>query len=196
MSDETLKTEALSCTRCGLAQTRTQVVFGVGPVPCDLMLIGEAPGEQEDLKGEPFVGKAGQLLDQILASAGFSRNENVYIANTIKCRPPENRNPLPTEMQACQEWLERQIELVQPKIIILCGSVAMKMAFPESTDGITKQRGRWLQWKNRDAIVIFHPSYLLRNQSKAEGSPKWLTWQDVKEIRTAWDYYQKISNVA
>jgi DNA polymerase len=192
MSDTSLKEQSLSCQNCELAAGRTQVVFGVGPVPCDLMLIGEAPGEQEDLKGEPFVGKAGQLLDQILAAVGFNRKENIYIANTVKCRPPDNRNPSPEEMAACFPWLDQQIQLVNPKILILCGSVAMKMAFPTSTEGITKQRGIWTTWRGIDTMVIFHPSYLLRNQSKAVGSPKWLTWQDAKAIRHAWEYYQKV----
>ncbi|MFH1429879.1 MAG: uracil-DNA glycosylase [Candidatus Margulisiibacteriota bacterium] len=181
-----------NCAKCELAKTRTNVVVGVGPVPCDLMLVGEAPGEQEDLQGEPFVGKAGKLLDQILASVGFDRKENIYIANTIKCRPPGNRNPNPDEMNACHPWLEEQIKLVKPKIILFCGSVAMKIAFPDNKEGITKQRGKWLQWQGYDAMVVFHPSYLLRNQSRAVNSPKWHTWQDFKEIRNAWVFYQKV----
>jgi DNA polymerase len=192
MTNEEFILQCRQCTKCGLAQTRKNVVVGVGPVPCDLMLIGEAPGENEDLQGEPFVGKAGQLLDQILASAGFDRKQNIYIANTIKCRPPENRNPALEEIESCSEWLKEQITLVAPKLVIFCGAVSMKVAFPEMTEGISKVRGKWLTWNGIDAMVIFHPSYLLRNQSREVGSPKWLTWQDMKEIKNAWDYLQKV----
>lgn len=188
---DTLKKTCSTCTQCGLSDTRTQVVFGVGPCPCQVMLIGEAPGEQEDVQGEPFVGRAGKLLDQILASVHLDRHQNIYIANTVKCRPPNNRKPLLEEMQACHVWLEKQIEILNPKLIVLCGSVAMTMAFPDERLTISKQRGQWKQWKNRDTMGVFHPSYLLRNPSREPESPKWHTWQDFKEIRNALDYYEK-----
>ena len=189
-----LTSQCKQCQKCELAKTRTNVVVGIGPVPCDLMLIGEAPGEQEDLTGEPFVGRAGKLLDQILNSVDFDRKTNVYIANTVKCRPPGNRNPEPAEKLACYPWLEEQIKLIQPKIILLCGAVSMSLAFPDNKLGITKMRGQWLRWHDCDVRVIFHPSYLLRNQSKEPGSPKWLTWQDMKEIKVAWEFFQRIAD--
>ena len=192
MTYETLKEQCQQCTKCDLSKTRTNVVVGVGPVPCNLMLIGEAPGEKEDLSGEPFVGRAGKLLDQILESVGISRQENIYIANTIKCRPPGNRNPTSEENVACNDWLEQQIAIIKPKIILLCGSVSMKMAFPDSKLGISKQRGQWLQWHGCDTMVVFHPSYLLRNQSREKGSPKWHTWQDFKAIKNALEFYEKV----
>jgi len=194
INNESFKTQCSQCQKCKLHTTRNNIVIGIGPCPCDLMLIGEAPGEQEDLKGEPFVGKAGKLLDQILASVDLDRKRNVYIANTIKCRPPNNRNPLPEEIYACKDWLDIQIKLVNPKIIVLSGSVAMKMAFPDRKEGITKQRGLWQKWKDIDTIVVFHPSYLLRNQSRAVGSPKWHTWQDFKAIKNALGYFEKIQS--
>ena len=184
---ENIKAECLNCTRCPLGQTRNKVVFSAG-VPNDkIVLIGEAPGANEDLTGEPFVGRAGQLLDKILESVGFSRQTNIYICNTIKCRPPENRDPLPEEKLACRNYLDRQLATLKPKIILLCGKVALS-SFLDTKEGITKLRGRWFDGPfGAKMMPIFHPSYLLRNQSREVGSPKWLMWQDMKEIRRFYD---------
>ena len=184
---ENIKKECMNCEKCSLCKTRTNVVFSDGVPNNRLVLVGEAPGYWEDQKGLPFVGKAGQLLDKIFECVGFSRKKDVYICNTIKCRPPENRNPLPEEKAACREYLDRQLEVLKPKIILICGSVAMNSLLPEAT-GITKVRGKWFEGKNGAKMMpIFHPSYLLRNDSREKGSPKWLTWQDIKEVRRMYD---------
>ena len=184
-----LRDIALKCTKCKLSKTRTKVVFGHGPVPCDLMLIGEGPGEQEDLSGEPFVGRAGQLLTQILSSINIDREKDIYITNIVKCRPPENRAPESDETAACYPYLEAQIKIVQPKIILLAGAPAAKVVI-KNEEPMSKVRGKWLKLPGTDIHVmpIFHPSYLLRNASKDTGSPKWLTWQDMKEVRGALDF--------
>jgi len=176
-----------SCYKCDLSKTRKNVVFGEGVFSSKIMLIGEGPGQQEDETGRPFVGKAGQLLDKILESQGISREENIYICNIVKCRPPENRVPTNEEAGACREYLDAQIQLLRPEIIILCGSTAVK-AMLNTKEGISKLRGKWYDGPfGAKMMPFFHPSYLLRNQSKAEGSPKWLTWQDIKEIRRVFD---------
>ena len=179
---EKVREKCLSCKRCSLCQTRTNSVFSGGVPNHKLMLIGEAPGYYEDKQGEPFVGKAGQLLDKIFASVGLSRQKDVYICNTIKCRPPENRDPLPEEKEACKEFLDAQIEILKPRIILLCGRVAVQSIL-NSNQGITKIRGKWFEGPNMSKMMpIFHPSYLLRNDSRDKGSPKWLMWQDIQEI--------------
>ena len=184
---EEVKKECLNCKKCLLANTRTNVVFSDGIPNSNLVLVGEAPGYWEDQKGLPFVGKAGQLLDKIFECVGFSREKDVYICNTIKCRPPENRNPLPEEKEACRCYLERQLEILKPKIILVCGSVALNSLLP-SAAGITRVRGKWFDGPNGAKMMpIFHPSYLLRNDSREKGSPKWLTWQDIKEVRRVYD---------
>ena len=187
---EKIKHDCLNCKDCELCKTRTNVVFSDGIPNSKLVLVGEAPGYWEDKKGLPFVGKAGQLLDKIFECVGLSRTKDVYICNTIKCRPPENRNPLPNEKEACKKYLEAQLEVLKPKIIIICGSVALSSLLPNA-QGITKVRGKWFEgnfngW-NAKMMPIFHPSYLLRNDSREKGSPKWLTWQDIKEIRRVYD---------
>ena len=180
---EKVRKKCLSCKRCSLCQTRTNSVFSGGVPNHKLMLIGEAPGYYEDKQGEPFVGKAGQLLDKIFASVGLSRQKDVYICNTIKCRPPENRDPLPEEKEACKEFLDAQIEILKPRIILLCGRVAVQSIL-NSNQGITKIRGKWFEGPNMSKMMpIFHPSYLLRNDSRDKGSPKWLMWQDIQEIK-------------
>lgn len=180
---EQIKEDCEKCKRCALAETRTNLVFSDG-VPNDkLMLIGEAPGYYEDQSGKPFVGKAGQLLDKILESQGFSRKKDIYICNTIKCRPPDNRDPLSEEKEACREYLDAQINILKPRIILLCGNVAVKSMLNTHL-GVTKVRGKWFDGPNDSKMMpIFHPSYLLRNDSKEKNSPKWLMWQDIKEIR-------------
>ncbi len=183
-----------SCTKCALHSGRTNVVVGHGPVPCNLMIIGEAPGEQEDLQGLPFIGKSGQMLTKILESVGINRETDAYIANTVKCRPPQNRTPLAAEMDACKPYLIRQIQLVQPKVMILLGSPALKTILEEMT-AISQVRGKWYQasvnYMEAPLYIIpmFHPSYLLRNHSKEKGSPKWLTWQDAQEVKQALEFY-------
>ena len=185
-----IKTKCESCQKCILGKTRTNLVFSDGVPNPKLMLIGEAPGYYEDMQGKPFVGKAGQLLDKIFASVGLSRKEHVYICNTIKCRPPENRNPLPEEKEACWEFLKAQIDIIKPKIILLCGNVAVQSILG-NTGGITRIRGKWFDGDekvhNAKLMPIFHPSYLLRNDSREKGSPKWLMWQDIQEIKKEYD---------
>ena len=167
---EEVRQKCLHCNKCSLCQTRTNSVFSAGVPNSKLMLIGEAPGYYEDMRGEPFVGKAGQLLDKILGCVGFSRKENIYICNTLKCRPPENRDPLPEEKAACWEYLNAQIETLKPRIILLCGRVAVQ-SFIDTKLGITKLRGKWFEGPNFSKMMpIFHPSYLLRNDSREKGS--------------------------
>ncbi|MCQ2739577.1 MAG: uracil-DNA glycosylase [bacterium] len=186
---EIIHNKCLVCEKCVLHKTRTHTVFSDGTPNQKLMLIGEAPGYNEDMQGKPFVGKAGHLLDRIFASVGFSRKD-IYICNTVKCRPPENRNPLPEEKEACWEYLKAQIDIIQPKIILLCGNVAVQSILG-NVGGITKIRGKWFEGNetvnNAKLMPIFHPSYLLRNDSREKGSPKWLMWQDIKEIRKTYD---------
>lgn len=184
---ESWREKCAHCQKCDLARTRTQTVFSDGNPNAKMMLIGEAPGFYEDQQGKPFVGKAGQLLDKIFESVGFSREKDVYICNTVKCRPPDNRDPLPSEKDACREYLDAQLELIKPRIILLCGKVALK-SFIDTDLGITKVRGKWYDGPNGAKMMpIFHPSYLLRNQQKTPGSPKWLMWQDIQEIRRVFD---------
>lgn len=197
LSYEEIENIASTCNKCQLSKGRTKVVFGNGPHSCDLMLIGEAPGADEDIQGLPFVGRAGQLLTQILASVGIKRPDDIYIANTVKCRPPENRAPLPAEQAACSQYLQAQIfQFVKPKIILLAGAPAVK-AILKSDEPMTQIRGKWvkLPGTNIDVMPIFHPAYLLRNPSKEKGKPKWLTWQDVQEVKNALDYIKKVKEL-
>jgi uracil-DNA glycosylase len=178
------------CLACGLCKTRKNVVFSRGNPGAKLMIIGEGPGQQEDETGLPFVGRAGQLLDRILASVKIDREKDVYICNVVKCRPPQNRVPTRDEMDACREFLDAQINFVQPKLILLAGSTAVQ-AVLQVKDPISRIRGKWCDFKNDVKVMpIFHPSYLLRNESKEVGSPKWLMWQDIKEVRRALDAWQ------
>lgn len=197
LSYEEVEKIASTCTKCRLAKGRTNVVFGHGPVPCDLMLIGEGPGAEEDEQGLPFVGRSGQLLTQILASVGIKRPDDIYIANTVKCRPPDNRAPQADEQAACAPYLEAQIHFVKPKIILLAGSPAVK-AILKTDEPITGLRGKWLKLPGTDISVmpLFHPAYLLRNPSKEKGKPKWLTWQDMQEVKNALDYCRKVAELA
>ena len=184
---EAVRQECENCQKCPLGKTRTKSVFSSGTPNSKLMLIGEAPGYNEDMTGESFVGRAGQLLDKIFESVGLSRKTNVYICNTIKCRPPNNRDPLPEEKQACRVYLDKQMEILKPKIILLCGKVALT-SFIDTNLGITKLRGQWFDGPyGAKMMPIFHPAYLLRNQSKEKGSPKWLMWQDIQEVKRQYD---------
>ena len=159
-----------SCQACGLARTRTQTVFGVGHARAEWMIVGEAPGEQEDLRGEPFVGAAGRLLDRMLASLGLTRDESdgahqVYIANTLKCRPPRNRNPEPDELSRCLPFLECQVQLVQPRVILAMGRFAVQ-ALLDTQEPIGRLRGRVHQWHGCPVVVTYHPAYLLRQPTE------------------------------
>ncbi len=180
--------EANICERCELFATRHNVVFCQGSTPCKIMVIGEAPGADEDAQGIPFVGRAGKLLTQMLLSIELNRPEDVYIANTLKCRPPNNREPKPSEIEACSGFLLRQIAQVKPQILVLLGAPAMRTILAP-TETISKVRGKWFeldtdyQTATLKVMTLFHPSYLLRNASPEQGSPKWLTWQDLKLIR-------------
>jgi DNA polymerase len=168
-----IKQAVPACTACGLHGTRTQTVFGVGDENADWMLIGEAPGAEEDRLGEPFVGQAGKLLDNMLAAIDLKRGENVYIANVLKCRPPGNRNPEPDEVAKCTPFLKRQIALIQPKLIIAMGRFAAQTLL-SSDASIASLRGRVYRYEGVPLIVTYHPAYLLRNlpdKSKA--------WQDL-----------------
>ncbi|RME84395.1 MAG: uracil-DNA glycosylase [Zetaproteobacteria bacterium] len=168
-----LAEEARTCRRCALAETRTQVVFGVGDPRAKLVIIGEAPGRDEDLQGEPFVGRAGKLLDKILAAVGLSRAQ-VYIMNILKCRPPNNRDPRPEEIEACAHWRERQLEILRPKVIMLLGRVAAQtMLGTKAPTG--SLRGRVHEVRGVPAIVSWHPAYLLRQPSQKRSA--WEDWQ-------------------
>ncbi len=189
-----LTADCVLCQRCDLARTRTKVVVARGNPLAKLMVIGEGPGEQEDLSGLPFVGKAGQLLDKILTSVQFDSNVDVYIANIVKCRPPENRVPTPQESSACMGYLKEQIRLVDPWIILLAGATAVQGVMNDKR-GITKIRGQWQVWEGRYVMPILHPAYLLRNASRDVGSPKWQMWQDIQAVRALYDRLQQGADI-
>lgn len=151
----------LDCTACALAVGRTQVVFAAGDAPADVMFIGEAPGQNEDLQGVPFVGRSGQLLDRLLAEAGINRDQ-VVIANVVKCRPPDNRDPLPVEIDTCRWWLRRQVQLVDPAVICTLGSFATRWALGKDAR-ITRDRGQRFTISDRTVVPTFHPSAALRS---------------------------------
>lgn len=159
---EELREEALTCRRCGLCETRTKVVFGVGSPKARVLFIGEGPGEQEDLSGQPFVGRSGQLMDKMLAYVGLSRQENIYIANMVKCRPPQNRDPAPAEVEACRPWLREQIALIDPAVIVCVGRIAA-ISLIDPQFKVTRQHGEFLEREGRLYMGTFHPAALLRN---------------------------------
>lgn len=162
---DALKQTCYSCTRCGLCETRKNVVFGVGKEDADIMFVGEGPGEQEDLKGEPFVGPAGKLLDDMLSIIDLDRHSNCYIANIVKCRPPRNRDPLETEQDACIGYLRNQVALIKPKIIVCLGRIAAKRLIDQDYR-ITRQHGQWVERNGIWMTAIYHPSALLRDVGK------------------------------
>ncbi|HEY7667241.1 MAG TPA: uracil-DNA glycosylase [Actinomycetota bacterium] len=166
--------EASTCTRCRLAETRTQVVFGVGAPDADVMLIGEAPGFHEDKQGEPFVGAAGQLLTKVLNGIGLERRD-VYIANVLRCRPPGNRDPLPDEIEACTPWLVETISIVQPSVVVTLGNFATKFVL-NTKQGITRVRGQTFPWHGRWVVPTFHPAAILHGGG--EGSRQFQELQD------------------
>ncbi|MEY2617547.1 MAG: putative polymerase bacteriophage-type,uracil-DNA glycosylase superfamily [Pseudomonadota bacterium] len=162
MDWDALAQAVASCQACGLCQSRRHTVFGVGDRQADWLVVGEAPGEMEDLQGEPFVGPAGQLLDNMLRAIGLGRHENVYIANVLKCRPPGNRNPEPAEVAQCEPFLRRQVALLKPKIILAMGRFAVQSLLG-SSEPIGKLRGQIHQYEGVPVVVTYHPAYLLRN---------------------------------
>jgi DNA polymerase len=173
---EELRTAIGDCRLCKLCTGRTNLVFGVGNPKARLMFIGEGPGRDEDLQGEPFVGRAGQLLTDIITKGMGLKREDVYIANVVKCRPPENRNPEPDEVAACEPFLKRQIELIRPEIIVALGKFAVQTLL-RSKVPITKLRGQWQSYQGIRLMPTFHPAYLLRNPGD-----KKLVWQDIKKV--------------
>jgi uracil-DNA glycosylase len=177
------------CRRCDLAASRQKVVIRRGNPAARLMLIGEGPGAEEDASGLPFVGRSGRLLDALLAAAGLDSQRDAYLCNTVKCRPPGNRRPTRAEMAACRPWLEQQISLVDPRLIVLLGATALEGVL-NIRGGITQRRGRWHTGeaeilRGRRLMPILHPSYLLRFNAEAEGSPRALTAADLREVRRA-----------
>ena len=174
---ESLRGECLGCRRCALAETRTNVVFGEGNPRAEVMCIGEGPGEQEDLTGRPFVGRGGKLLDDMLEIIDLSREKNIYIANMVKCRPPQNRDPMNIEQEACAQWLSRQIALVRPKIIICLGRIAA-MKFIRDDFKITREHGQWFEQDGILRIALYHPAALLRDPRRR---PE--TFEDLKTIQ-------------
>jgi len=184
LSLESLCARVKGCTACSLSGTRTNVVFGEGAVQARLMMVGEGPGEVEDTTGRPFVGPAGQKLDEVMDSVGL-RREDVYITNIVKCRPPGNRVPARGEMETCSPYLEAQIALIQPLLIVALGNTPTQWFLPE-TPGITQSHGSFFAWRGGILVFpMFHPSYLLRYPSKEKGSPKYLTWIDIQKVK-AW----------
>jgi uracil-DNA glycosylase family 4 len=173
---EELRAAIGDCRRCKLCSGRTNLVFGVGNPNAELMFIGEGPGRDEDLQGEPFVGRAGQLLTDIITKGMGMKREDVYIANVVKCRPPENRNPEPDEVAACEPFLKKQIELVRPRIIVALGKFAVQTLL-QSKAPITKLRGQWHSYHGIKLMPTFHPAYLLRNPAD-----KKLVWEDIKKV--------------
>lgn len=178
-----LKQKCEKCYNCALGRTRNNIVFSDGNPEAKILLIGEAPGADEDATGIPFVGRAGKLLTNIIEESGLSRQNDFYICNTVKCRPPENRVPTDEEKKICEQFLLSQIKIVNPKLIVLCGATSAK-SFLGNKIKISQIRGQWFKlFDNIDTTVIFHPSYLLRNHSEKEGSPRWLTKQDLLKIK-------------
>ena len=160
-----LRKDCFSCNKCPLGETRTNLVFGVGNETADILFVGEGPGENEDLQGEPFVGKAGKLLDKYLEVIGLDRNKNIYIANIVKCRPPQNRDPQEDEQEACINWLREQTRLIKPKIIVCLGRIAAtRLISPDFK--VTRQHGQFIKKGNIYFMGTFHPAALLRNESQ------------------------------
>lgn len=162
MDWDALQQAVAACQACKLCSSRRNTVFGVGDVQADWLVVGEAPGENEDIQGEPFVGQAGKLLDSMLGAMGVSRRERVYIANVLKCRPPGNRNPEPEEIAQCEPFLRRQVELLQPKIILAMGRFAVQTLL-QTSEPIGRLRGRVYRYNDVPVVVTYHPAYLLRN---------------------------------
>ena len=199
---EIVREKCENCHDCILGNTRNNVVFSDGnPETARVVLIGEAPGETEDETGTPFVGRAGKLLNDFLAEAGISRQDDLYIINTVKCRPPENRVPTEVEKSLCEKYMTAQIDIMNPKAIVFCGATSLKSFWDDKKVQISKVRGKWfdvtINGKTYPAMAIFHPSYLLRNHSMDEGSPRRLMQQDLAEIKSKFlsDTEKSVKNV-
>ena len=180
---QALEAECRQCMACELGQTRKNLVFGVGNPEAEVLFIGEGPGEQEDLKGEPFVGRSGQLLDKYLAAVGLDRHKNIYIANMVKCRPPANRDPKPEEQDICLRWLTRQVQLMQPKIIVCLGRISAQRVIAKDFR-VTKDHGKYFGHNGILRMATYHPAMLLRNPNlKSEALEDFLALQDkIKEV--------------
>lgn len=176
MSWEELENSCRNCERCALHETRTNVVFGTGKKDAEVLFIGEGPGENEDLQGEPFVGRGGKLLDDMLKIINLDRDKNIYIANIVKCRPPKNRDPLNIEQQACMEWLRGQYALLNPKIVVCLGRIAANVMIHEEFK-ITKEHGKWFDKNGVKFMAIYHPAALLRDPRRR---PE--TFDDLKSL--------------
>ena len=176
MNWETLQAQCLQCRRCELSRTRQNVVFGVGPQDAEILFVGEGPGQQEDIHGEPFVGPAGHFLDDMLSIIGLGRH-NCYIGNIVKCRPPQNRDPLQTEQDACIPWLRIQTKLLQPKIIVCLGRIAAMKLIREDFK-ITREHGQWMEKGGIWFTALYHPSALLRDEGKRPD-----TFRDLKKLQ-------------
>ena len=172
-----LEQACMSCQKCALADTRTHVVFGVGPRNAEVMMIGEGPGENEDLQGEPFVGRGGKLLDDMLELIDLDRKKNVYIANIVKCRPPQNRDPLNTEQDACIDYLRNQVALIRPKIIVCQGRIAAMRLIKEDFK-ISREHGQWFEKAGVHMTALFHPAAILRDPRRR---PE--TFEDLKKVQ-------------
>ena len=186
---EIVREKCENCHECVLGRARKNVVFSDGnPETAKIVLIGEAPGETEDETGTPFVGRAGKLLDEFLADSGISRQNDLYIINTVKCRPPENRVPTDVEKSLCEKFMTAQIDIINPKAIVFCGATSLRSFWSDKKVQISKVRGKWfdvtINGKTYKAMAIFHPSYLLRNHSMEDGSPRRLMQQDLTEIKS------------
>lgn len=179
---EEIRNAVASCQRCVLCRQRRNTVFGEGNPNARLMFIGEGPGADEDLQGRPFVGRAGELLDKMIRAMQFSREE-VYIANIVKCRPPDNRMPAPEEAAECLPYLRRQIELIRPEVIVLLGATAVKYLLNVTT-GISRLRGRWLSYENIPVMATFHPAFLLRKEEAKRD-----TWNDLQQVMARFGKY-------
>lgn len=181
-----LREQCLKCEKCELCRTRTNVVFGVGVTDAEVMFIGEGPGENEDLQGEPFVGRGGQLLDKYLDAIGLDRRKNIYIGNMVKCRPPKNRDPKPEEQEACIGWLRSQVKLLRPKIIVCLGRIAAQRLI-DPNFRVTRQHGQFFEKNGTWMMGTFHPAALLRNPSqKPDAFEDFLALRE--KIRTVCDH--------
>ena len=165
LSWDELESACYSCKKCQLHETRTNIVFGVGNRETEVLFVGEGPGESEDLKGEPFVGRAGVLLDDMLRIIGLDRSKNIYIANIVKCRPPNNRDPQTAEREACFDWLRAQFELIKPKIVVCLGRIAA-MELIDNDFKITRDHGKWFEKDGVKYMAIYHPAALLRDPNR------------------------------
>ncbi len=193
--DINLLANCQSCISCGLSQNRKNIVFSRGNTESNIMVIGEAPGAQEDLKGQPFVGRSGMLLNELMNSVGINFDQDCYICNLVKCRPPNNRRPNKSELDSCRPWLNKQLELVKPSILLLLGATAVE-EFLGFRGRLSKIRGEWIPLDKWLVMPLFHPAYLLRNPSLKPGSPRFLTRSDLVKVRDRLHIYSSGQNYA